>query len=192
MSDPEAGAGGVTAAAGLDRWVAQARAKAERYQAMQAQVGQVSVTESSRDGMVTVTVDSAGNVTGLSITDKVRDCSGVQVSSAVLSTLRRAQSRLPDKLAEVMAATIGDDQATMDTIVGNYRSKFPEPEPDEPETAPDGVQRIGALDEAPPAAPPTAPSSPKRRPATDSTDSPDRPDSTEDDGFDGQSFMVRK
>jgi hypothetical protein len=29
------------AAAGVDRWVAQAKAKAQRYQAMQAAVGQV-------------------------------------------------------------------------------------------------------------------------------------------------------
>jgi DNA-binding protein YbaB len=185
MSDPLSGAGG-DATARLDRWAAEARAKAQRYQAMQAAVGQVSVTESSKDGMVTVTVDSAGNVTDLRITDRVKDLSGSQVSSAVLSTLRRAQSRLPERLGEVMAATIGDDQQTMDTIVGNYRSKFPEPEPDEPEPAPEKVQRIGAIDNAPPAASPVKPPPvkplPKRRPAADEED---------DDGF-GQSFMVRE
>jgi DNA-binding protein YbaB len=181
MSDPLSG-GGDDATARLDRWAAEARAKAQRYQAMQAAVGQVSVTESSKDGMVTVTVDSAGNVTDLRITDRVKEMSGSQVSSAVLSTLRRAQSRLPKRLGEVMAATIGDDQQTVDTIVDNYRSKFPEPEPDEPEAVPEKVQRIGASDDdAHRAAPPVKPP-PKRRPADDDEEA---------DGF-GQSFLLRE
>jgi DNA-binding protein YbaB len=129
MSDPVF-ATGDEAKARLDRLAAETRAKAERYQAMQAQVGQVSVTERSKDGLVSVTVDSAGNVTDLRITDAVRGMSGEQVAAAVLSTLRQAQSRLPERLSEVMAATIGDDQRTIDAIVGSYRAKFPRP--DEP------------------------------------------------------------
>ena len=127
----------------IDQWSAAAREKAERYQAMQARAGQVSVTESSQDGLVTVTVDSAGNVSDLRITDRVKELSGAQISATVLLTLRRAQARLPEKLAEVMAETIGDDQQTMDVIVGNYRAKFPEPPSDEP---------------TPPARPPSPPS----------------------------------
>src|SRR3954452_276577 len=118
MSDPLSSTDGDPAAR-LDRWAAEAKAKAQRYQAMRAQVGQVSVTESSKDGTVTVTVDSAGNVTDLRITDAVKEMSGSQAASAVLLTLRKAQSRLPEKLAEVMTDTIGDDPQTMNTIVGN-------------------------------------------------------------------------
>jgi DNA-binding protein YbaB len=145
MSSPLSG--GVDPSARLDQWVAAARAKAERYQAMQAQVGHVSVTESSQDGLVTVTVDSAGNMTDLRITDDARDKSGTQIASAVLLTLRRAQARLPEKLAEVMAETIGDDQRTVNAIVGNYRAKFPEPEP-EPGEKPgsDERRRIGDIE----------------------------------------------
>lgn len=177
MSDPLSNAAGDPAAR-VDQWVAQAREKAQRYQAMQAAVGQVSVTESSKDGMVTVTVDSAGNVTDLRITDRVRELSGTQVATAVLTTLRRAQSRLPERLGEVMASTIGDDKQTMDTIVGNYRAKFPEPEPEEPEpAAAENVRKIGAIEED--ALPPPKPR-PAHRPAGDS----------DDDDF-GQSFMVQ-
>jgi DNA-binding protein YbaB len=180
MSDPLSDAAGDPAAR-VDQWVAQAKEKAQRYQAMQVAVGQVSVTESSKDGMVTVTVDSAGNVTDLRITDRVRELSGTQVATAVLTTLRRAQSRLPERLGEVMAGTIGDDQQTMDTIVGNYRAKFPEPEPDEPEPAgPENVRKIGAVEEDVP--PPPAPR-PARRPPAGSDD--------DEDDF-GQSFMVRE
>jgi DNA-binding protein YbaB len=173
MSGPLPNAG--DAAAQVDRWVAQANEKARRYQAMQAAVGQVAVTETSPDGMVTVTVDSAGNVTGLQITDRVRDLSGAQVAKAVLGTLRRAQSRLPERLAEVMAGTIGDDEQTVNTIVGTYRAKFPEPEPEASE--PENVRRLGEIEENP------AVPKPVRRPT--------REDSDEGDGFGGP-VMVRE
>ncbi|EFL11055.1 predicted protein [Streptomyces sp. AA4] len=177
MSDPLSGGAG-DAAARVDQMVAQAKQKAQRYQAMQAAVGQVSVTETGKDGLVTVTVDSAGNVTDLRITDQVRELSGAQVAAAVLTTLRRAQARLPDRLGEVMAETIGDDRQTVDTIVGNYRAKFPEPEPEEPDPGEDrNVRNLGALEEESAPKPP-----PVRRPPGDSDEG--------DDGF-GQSFMTR-
>lgn len=175
MTDPLSGG---DAAARVDQMVAQAKEKAQRYQAMQAAVGQVAVTETGKDGLVTVTVDSAGNVTDLRITDQVRELSGAQVAAAVLTTLRRAQSRLPDRLGEVMAETIGDDRQTVDTIVGNYRAKFPEPEPEEPEPAESQhVRNLGAIEEEPAPKPP-----PARRPPGGSDE--------DEDGF-GHSFMTR-
>ena len=161
MSDPTAR---------IDQLTAAAKAKAGRYLAMQARAAEVSVTESSQDGLVTVTVDSAGNVTDLRITDKVKEMSGERVAAAVLLTLRRAQARLPEKLAEVMAETIGDDQQTVDTIVGNYRAKFPEPEPeDEPEEPQAGEQdrRIGDVEDD---EPPQRIEAPRAAPAEDDSD----------------------
>ncbi|MFE3176958.1 YbaB/EbfC family nucleoid-associated protein [Amycolatopsis sp. NPDC059090] len=179
MSDPSPNGPGP--AARIDQMVAQAKAKAERYQAMQAAAGQVSVTESGKDGLVTVTVDSSGNVTDLRVSDRIRELSGDRIAAAVLGVLRRAQSRLPERLGEVMAATIGDDQATVDTIVGNYRARFPEPEPDEPESPDPGNQvKLGALEEEAGAPAPKPP--PVRRQAADPGDG--------DDDF-GQSFMTR-
>lgn len=119
----------------LDRWVAAAAAKAERYQAMQAQVARVSVTESSPDGVVSVTVDAGGTVTDLRITDRVRDMPGAQVAAAVLATMRRAQSGIPERVTEIMESTVGEDTATVQTVVGNYRAKFPEPPPEQPPSA---------------------------------------------------------
>lgn len=182
------------AAAQIDQWVAAAKAKAERYQAMQAATSQVSVSESSPDGMISVTVDSAGNVTGLRITDAVRESTGAKVAAAVLNTLRRAQARLPERLGEVMAETIGDDQPTMDTIVGRYRAKFPEPEPEpeQPAEPPQHVRDIGGIADAPPQAPPPPP--PKAPTPPPPSPRPPRRRADEDDedgGFDGGSIMIR-
>jgi DNA-binding protein YbaB len=212
MTGPAANDGAATQ---VDQWVARAKAKAERYQAMQAAVGQVAVTESSKDGMVTVTVDSTGNLSDLRITDRVRELSGAQVAAAVLGTVRRAQAKLPERLGEVMKSTIGDDVQTQDKIVGEYRAKFPEPEPepDEPRQPSAGaapVRKIGVLEEEAPAAPPPAAPAPApdatAPPATPPSPPPAAPpvpqrtprrrpakdeDSEDDDGF-GESFMVRR
>jgi hypothetical protein len=92
--------------------------------------------------------------------------------------LRRAQARLPERLGEVMADTIGDDQQTRDTIVGAYRAKFPEPEPEQEEPdAGDGrnVRKIGAIDEE------STPEPPVRR----------SPGGSDDEEDFGQSFITR-
>ncbi|KDO05146.1 YbaB/EbfC family nucleoid-associated protein [Amycolatopsis mediterranei] len=170
------------AEARVDQLVAQAKQKAQRYRAMQQAVEQVSVSAASKDGTATVTVDSAGNVTDLRITDRVREMSGTQVAKAVLSALRTAQAKLPDRLGEVMAETIGDDPQTRDTIVGSYRAKFPEPEPEPDETGPGA--RIGRLADEPEAAstpPPPQRPQPRRPPPPDD----------DDEGFGGP-VMIRE
>ena len=142
----DAGAGGLGEGdEALDRWVAENEAKAQRFQRMRDGVQQVSTTETSRDGVVTVTVDAAGNLTDLQITDGVKQMSGSKVSSEVLATMRKAQSRLAQQVAEVVSTTVGDDQSTMDTMLSSYRDKFPEPEDDEQDfgrTRGRGVQEI--------------------------------------------------
>lgn len=101
----------------LREWVAQAEAKAERYQAMRAGVAEVSATGHSEDGVATATVDAAGNLADLHITDEVRRLSGERAAAAVLSAVRRAQSRLAGQVAEVVSSTVGEDESTMDTVL---------------------------------------------------------------------------
>ncbi|KAA2265123.1 YbaB/EbfC family nucleoid-associated protein [Solihabitans fulvus] len=165
---------------------------------MRVQAEQVSVTESSKDGIVTVTVDSGGNVTDLRITDRSRELPGAQVATAVLATMKRAQAKLPERLGEVMAATIGDDQRTRDTIVGAYQAKFPEPPPEQASAESEAVTSlsVGRLEDdptpppapatptPPPPPPPPAvpPPAPRRRPAIPSD---------EDDGWADQSFTQK-
>ncbi|HVV20385.1 MAG TPA: YbaB/EbfC family nucleoid-associated protein [Pseudonocardiaceae bacterium] len=178
MTDPLAG---TDAAARLDKWAVDAKAKAERYQAMSSAAHQVAVRETSPDGLVTVTIDSAGNVTDLKLTDRVQQLTGAQVAAAVLTTMRRAQAKLADRLGEVMAATIGDDRRTTEAVLGSYRAKFPEPPPYEPPGAA-AEMRIGAPDE-PADGPPPQPR-PRHAPAR-----PRRPADDEDVSFDDDTFL---
>jgi DNA-binding protein YbaB len=185
MSGPIFGGDAKTVNARLDDWVAAARAKAERYQDVAARTRAVSVTETSRDGLVTVSVDANGTVTDLTLTDRVRDLSGQQVATAVLRTIQRANARIPDRIAELMRAAVGDDPATIDAVLANYRARFPEPEPEPaaPEIATE--LRIGQ-DEQPdeqPAEPPAAPPEPAPRPR------PEPPRDDNDDDWEGPTIL---
>jgi DNA-binding protein YbaB len=169
----------------LARWVAAGKAKAARFQQMRAGVAQIAVTETSSDGVVTVTVDAGGNVTDLRVTDGASGWPGTKISTVVLTTMRRAQAKLADRVAEVMTGTVGDEPSALDAVLTNYHSKFPQPPPDEPSRSTD--LPIGQSTE--PTPPPVPAPQPSRAadPATRHAQSADGEDWGESD----RSFMSR-
>lgn len=106
---------------------AEARHTLERLGELRSQAERVSVTETSADGSVTVTVNSGGVLTDLIITDQAGDRPGARIAATVLATMRRAQARIADRMAEVMRA---DDPELRDRVLAVYHDRFPEPEPD--------------------------------------------------------------
>ena len=131
MAEPTFGFDGARTEQELERWAAGVTAKAERYQEMQRQVTGVTGSATSRDGVVTVVVDSGGAVTDIRFTDGIRNHTGDALSRLVSETMRTAQSRITDQVAEIMRTTVGDDPATVEAVVSNYRQRFPEPEPED-------------------------------------------------------------
>lgn len=160
----------------LEEWARQAEQKAERYQQMGAAVSAVGATESSPDGMVSVTVNASGAISNLVLSDQIRTHSGADVAAQIMACMQRAQSRLAAQVAAAMQATIGDDQSTIDTVVSGYEQRFPEPV--EPQSAPEqGYRRIGEIedDEV------QSPERPERRAP--------RPRPNDDDDWDGGSVL---
>ncbi len=186
-----AGAGPEETERRVEQWAAEFAAKADRYQQMQTQISQVSATESSPDGAVQVTVDSAGVVTDLVLSDRAGQVRPQQLSAQILETMRRAQSRLTDRVQQVMLTTVGDDEATVRAVVANYEQRFPEPPTAEQETGVGGRDmRIGHVDDdaPPPAAqppqPPQAPHTPQAPQAPRRLRPPD-----DDDGWDDRPLL---
>lgn len=128
MGEPDFGADGARTAEEIEKWAASVQAKADRYQTMQQQVSAVISSESSRDGIVTVSVDSAGTLRDLRITDDARRFSGSELASSIMTTVRRAQAKITDQVAAVMAETVGDDSETINAVVSSYRQRFPDPD----------------------------------------------------------------
>ncbi|MCG8916699.1 YbaB/EbfC family nucleoid-associated protein [Actinokineospora sp. PR83] len=174
MSLPSFGGDGFRTEQEMTRWAADVEAKAERYRAMQAEVAAVAVTEVSRDDVVRVTVDTTGAVTALEISDRNREMPGRELSALVLATMRRAQSRITERVAEVMERTVGDDPGTVAAVVGSYRERFPEPEPEDVRHSGGHVEEmtLGRADD--PDDPPT-PRRPPRRPRPETEDDDDNP-----------------
>lgn len=135
----------------VDDWAAGFAAKAQRYQAAQEQTERLRLTATSGDGAVSVTVGADGTVTDLTFSNKVKSFPLDELSRAILTTMRRAQSGIADRVAGVMSEHLGDeDQETRAAMLDGLRGRFPDP--DEP-------------DEQPPADPPpsSAPGTPPRR-----------------------------
>jgi DNA-binding protein YbaB len=125
MSSPVPEGDETTAA--LNRWVADAEAMAAKYQQLSAEVDRVSVAETTPDGLITVTVNSAGIVTDLRITERATGLPGPKIAAGVLWAMRRAQSRIAAQVAELMKTTVGDDTAMVNAVMDRYNSAFPAP-----------------------------------------------------------------
>lgn len=167
----------------LEEWAAQFAAKADRYQEMQARLSTISATEESPDGAVRVTVDSAGLLTGLELTDHAAQHRPPQLAALIMEVVRLAQSRLPNRVEQVMQETVGEDQVTVQTVVGSYEQRFPEPPPLEQPGYGGQDMRIGQVEDDGPAhrPPPHRPQPPQpRRPRRTGDD---------DDGWDDRPLM---
>jgi DNA-binding protein YbaB len=118
----------------VDDWERDAAEKAARYQAMSREVQQVSIIGSAADGAVMVTVGANGIPTAVTMTPKVRQLEPDRIAAAVMEAMRQAQSRYPERLAEIMSQTVGDDSTTRH-LLAEAKANFPDPDP-EPERRP--------------------------------------------------------
>ncbi|MBE1495273.1 DNA-binding protein YbaB [Amycolatopsis lexingtonensis] len=160
----------------MDDWAAGFAAKAERYQAAQEETERLRLTATSSDGAVSVTVGADGTVTDLTFSNKVKSFPLEELSRQILTTMRRAQSGIAERVAGVMAERLGDeDRETRTALLDTLRGRFPDP--DEPEEqqppaspppvppAPSGGAAVPPSPSAPQASPP-----PRRRPDPDEDD----------------------
>jgi hypothetical protein len=85
---------------------------ARAAQAQKALAG-VSATVTSRDGAVTVTVNPAGALQRLALSERTEGMTRVQLAAAVLDTARQAQSDAARQATEAVAPLIGDDAEAM-------------------------------------------------------------------------------
>jgi DNA-binding protein YbaB len=146
VTEPQFGVDAATTEAELDRWATEVQAKADRYGELQREVTAVSATALSSDGSVTVSVDSGGAILDLRFTEQLKQLPASRMAEMVLTTMRRAQAKIADQVSEIVRERIGDDPVTADAMVNAYQSRFPDPEPEQPEN-PAQKQQIGTLEE---------------------------------------------
>ncbi len=101
-------------------------------------IARLSVTESSRDGTVQVTVSASGVLTGLVLKERWHQQLPLgAVAAQVMECVARAQARIPDLLGQAMFKTIGPNDPAAELVLADARKRFPEPVPQSvPQPAP--------------------------------------------------------
>ncbi|GAB3897212.1 YbaB/EbfC family nucleoid-associated protein [Kibdelosporangium lantanae] len=167
----------------MEQWAQGFAAKAQRYQAAQAATEQVRLSASSPDGSVQVTVRADGTVTDLRFTEKIRAMPLAEISAKILTTMRSAQSGIANRVGEVVAEQLGDeDLETRTVMLGELRDRFPEVDEEIPPPEPESDKWDYPETEAPRAEAPPPPPPPKAPPKAAP---PRRPQQNDvDDDFD--------
>lgn len=122
MSDnPDAAAREMTA------WAQDLEGRAELYQDLHGRMAGLSVTEASRDGAITVTVDNTGIPTGLHLAEGARGRAPAELATQIMECLCRAQATLRHEVEAMVLDTVGDDD-TGTAVIDQYARRFPDPE----------------------------------------------------------------
>ncbi|MCI2417112.1 YbaB/EbfC family nucleoid-associated protein [Saccharopolyspora sp. K220] len=126
------------------QWQEQAAEKAEKFARMQEEIEQISVTESSRDGAIQVTVSSAGILQDLQLAESAGNRPMVRLSVEIMRTVQAAQAKIPELMQQAVVDTVGLDDSAAQHVVDQARRYFPEPPEDEdaPQQRGAGVQEM--------------------------------------------------
>lgn len=120
------------AAREMAAWAENLEGKAELYQELHGRMAGLSVTETSRDGAIIVTVDNTGVPTDLHLAESARGRAPGELAGQIMECLRRAQSTLRHEVEAMVHDTVGDDDAGT-AVIDQYARRFPDPEAPESE-----------------------------------------------------------
>ena len=97
-----------------------AAARAEATQQLSQQLQSITATATDAAHVVTVTVDSSGNVTDLRLTERIRGRQPDWLSETIMDTIKAARANLAEQTREAVGRTIGADSATGQAIVRRF------------------------------------------------------------------------
>ncbi|NJC68809.1 YbaB/EbfC family nucleoid-associated protein [Planosporangium thailandense] len=123
-------AAGEDADAWVDTWAASVSARAQAARELSERVSMLSVSASSRDGAVEVTVAGSGVMTDLRLDERVRNWPADRIAAQVMAVMRRAQGSLAGRVAEIAEETVGADSETGRAVVDGFARRFPLPPDD--------------------------------------------------------------
>ncbi|MEU4448887.1 YbaB/EbfC family nucleoid-associated protein [Actinosynnema sp. NPDC050801] len=114
----------------VDDWVEGMRQRADKLQALRAEVERIQVTETSANGAVVVTVDSSGSPVDIRFTDRAGAVRPEDLGPLVMGCLRTARARITAQVRDAAEANMGGDLPdTRRMLVDSYRERFGEAAP---------------------------------------------------------------
>lgn len=111
----------------IDEWSAKFAEKASKYRALTAEMESITGQAESASGAVRVTVNRAGVLTDLQITDDIRTMRGSQLAGEILGAVRTAQAGLGTKVVAMMQDAVPEDRESIANVADVYARQFPQP-----------------------------------------------------------------
>ena len=108
----------------IDDWQAGIEARAARAKELSARLARLSARVRSDDRLVTITVGSSGDLVGLELDERTRQRPAAETARAILKTLRAAQGRLAEAVADATAETVGTDSPTGRAVIASYTGRL--------------------------------------------------------------------
>ncbi|MEU8901209.1 YbaB/EbfC family nucleoid-associated protein [Nocardia sp. NPDC048505] len=112
------------AAEDMGRWAEELERKAQQYQDLHTRMTGVSITETSPDKRVSVTVDANGITTDITLGAASKGMNPSALAAELMACTRRAQARLRTQVADLVHDTVGTDPAG-EAIIGQYANRLP-------------------------------------------------------------------
>ncbi|GAA5186617.1 hypothetical protein GCM10023322_33250 [Rugosimonospora acidiphila] len=111
------------AGARVDGWLAGIEDRAARARALSGLVAELTATASNADRSITITVDSSGLLSGVTMDDAVRRHSGQWIAQEVLATTRKAVARLADRIGGAVDETVGRDSPEGRAVTALFQAR---------------------------------------------------------------------
>lgn len=108
----------------LDEWKARMEAHAANLQEANTELAAVSATYKDPNGVVTVTVDSSGNLTDLTLSNRVQRQAPEDTARQIKDALAAAKQQVTQLTTEVATRHFGADSPTTKALVDHSKSSL--------------------------------------------------------------------
>jgi len=122
------------AARRLDEWESSLTDRAARARDLSARTQALTGTARSADGLVEVTVDASGLLTGLRLDERVRQHSAAHTARQILAVTGDARTDLLRRLTEATTETLGAEDPAARAIIESHQRRLA-PDPGTPDAA---------------------------------------------------------
>ena len=111
----------------LRSWKENVDRTAARAAAMAEQMEQLRVTATDGNGLAEVTVDSAGVMVDLKLTERIHRLAPTAVARGVMSALSEARAKAAERAHDIAVETMGPDSLSARTISDRMRQALERP-----------------------------------------------------------------
>lgn len=107
----------------VDGWQAGIEERATRTRDLAERLRALTATAHSEDGLVSVTIDSHGDITALVLEEGIRNRPAATTGRAILATLRAARVSLAEAATAATDETVGADSETGKAVIASYEMR---------------------------------------------------------------------